>query len=194
MSDTLSTNLTRKNLAKKTYEMMRDKGERDFLTGLLNERGVVSEIAKISSVLIREQDFRNYNILEFDLIGLKGLNDKYSRSVANKFLVQAANELSKHFRRPTDIVGRIGGDEFIVVALNSEAGDLDKVIEEMNSSLPAEVKFNIVYKNFDNNEPIDYAVEYVADRMDRVKKMRPQDKTGRVVGEGVVVDLNKTNV
>lgn len=84
----------------------------DELTGLYNRRGFF---------LLAEQQLKTaqrahipYCLLLADLDGLKQINDSLGHSVGDKLLADAARILTQTFR-DTDIVARIGGDEFVVL-------------------------------------------------------------------------------
>lgn len=81
---------------------------RDSLTGLFNRRGVELEMQA------RAQQGRVYSVMVFDLNGFKQINDEFGHAAGDEVLKQFASELKSAFR-PTDVVGRWGGDEFIVV-------------------------------------------------------------------------------
>lgn len=194
MSDKHIDGLTHANLAKRTHEMLMDRGDKDYLTGLLNMRGLEAESSRLKRLLVRESDFLDYNILVMDLIGLKALDVKLGHLGADEKLKETANHLQSCASRPTDLVARISGDEFVIVALNSERGKIDGLIEEIKDKSPEGIEFNMAFKNYNQDYPIIDAVNEVVDKIDRVKNLRPHDSTGRVIGDGVVVDLDKTNV
>jgi diguanylate cyclase (GGDEF)-like protein len=80
----------------------------DSLTGLANRRYVED---RIMWRIMREQVFC---IFILDLNGFKPINDTHGHLAGDALLKQFAQELRSNFR-PTDIVGRWGGDEFIAV-------------------------------------------------------------------------------
>ena len=84
----------------------------DELTGLLNRRGLFD-------VLEREQArsdrySRDVSVLFIDLNKFKPINDNYGHKVGDEALVTVARALEGAVRT-TDIVGRLGGDEFFVI-------------------------------------------------------------------------------
>ncbi len=95
----------------------------DALTGLDNRRRVESAI---ESRLALGQPF---SVLVLDLNGFKQLNDTYGHLAGDELLKQFAVELKSNFRG-TDVVGRWGGDEFIVVmdgGLTAATGHMERV-------------------------------------------------------------------
>ncbi len=94
------------------FEKAQDTASTDFLTGLPNARSIC---AHLDSELSRsERSGLPLAVLLCDLNGFKTVNDNYGHLVGNKLLV----EIAKNFRtvcREYDLVGRLGGDEFILV-------------------------------------------------------------------------------
>ncbi|HYA35140.1 MAG TPA: GGDEF domain-containing protein, partial [Candidatus Binataceae bacterium] len=95
------------------YETRLEEVERiafqDGLTGLANRRS-----------LERQLDFRitqglAFNVIYLDLNGFKPINDRLGHAAGDDLLKQFAAELKSAFRA-NDAVGRLGGDEFLVIA------------------------------------------------------------------------------
>jgi diguanylate cyclase (GGDEF)-like protein len=81
---------------------------RDPLTGLANRRNVEERLAS------RVAGGLGFCVIVIDLNRLKKTNDTYGHLAGDNLLQQFAQELRTNFRS-TDLVGRWGGDEFIVV-------------------------------------------------------------------------------
>lgn len=94
------------------FEKAQDSASTDFLTGLPNARSIC---AHLDSELARsERSGQPLAVLLCDLNGFKTVNDNYGHLVGNKLL----EEIARNFRtvcREYDLVGRLGGDEFILV-------------------------------------------------------------------------------
>ncbi|MGE0032061.1 MAG: MASE1 domain-containing protein [Steroidobacteraceae bacterium] len=108
----------------------------DELTGLRNRRGflVLAEhawrLARRARVPCR--------LLFIDLDGLKHVNDTQGHQVGDALLMDAARVLNSVFRE-TDVIGRIGGDEFAVFELmekneepGNDSGRLQAAIDDFN--------------------------------------------------------------
>lgn len=65
-----------------------------------------------------ECNFFNAGVLFVDVVDLKKLNDGYGHDIGDEILITVAKRLSKSVREE-DIVGRWGGDEFIVIVQNT---------------------------------------------------------------------------
>ena len=76
-----------------------------------------------------------------DIDNFKGLNDTLGHQAGDEFLIGFAKKLKKHFRE-TDVVGRIGGDEFFVfvrnisetVQIKNKAGDILDIVRSVASN------------------------------------------------------------
>ena len=90
----------------------------DEMTGVYNRRYFENEIERLNS-----SRRHPISIIIGDLDGLKKVNDNYGHKRGDKYIVNAADILSKNSRKE-DIIARIGGDEFAVIlpATNHEAG------------------------------------------------------------------------
>lgn len=84
----------------------------DPLTGLLNRRGIQRSL---QNALAAARRYGEQGVLiSIDLDGFKLVNDTYGHTVGDKVLKQVAQILSEGVRE-TDCVGRVGGDEFVVI-------------------------------------------------------------------------------
>ena len=83
----------------------------DELTGLYNRRGYVTRAA----TLLKVAEPRTIWQIFFDVDELKMINDTYGHWAGDRALMEVASVLRQAFRS-TDIVARVGGDEFAVLA------------------------------------------------------------------------------
>jgi diguanylate cyclase (GGDEF)-like protein len=90
---------------------IQDLSLRDELTGLYNLRGF--QILAEQALRLSHRSQVPFSILFVDVDDLKQINDREGHGTGSKLLVEAAEFLTEHFRE-TDIVARIGGDEFVV--------------------------------------------------------------------------------
>lgn len=86
----------------------------DELTALRNRRGFLL-LADHAWRLARRARVRCL-LMFIDVDGLKGVNDTHGHRVGDELLMDAANVLLRVFRE-TDVIGRVGGDEFAIVEL-----------------------------------------------------------------------------
>jgi len=107
--------------------------DRDVLTPLLNRRAFMRELGRISTFAARYG--ASASLVFLDLDGFKSVNDRFGHAAGDEALKEVAARLLANVR-DSDIVGRLGGDEFGVILVQadlltaqSKAETLVKVIE-----------------------------------------------------------------
>ncbi len=94
-------------------EQLVKKSQTDLLTGLLNK---VSFEEKCRSYLESRVIGAKCTLFIFDLDDFKEVNDNYGHQTGDKVL-KLFSEILKGYFHPDDIIGRVGGDEFMVLVL-----------------------------------------------------------------------------
>ena len=94
------------------HQHLQALADSDELTGLLNRRGFGRELQR--KLFECERYEPDGALLVIDLDDLKVVNDSIGHAKGDEMLVAAANALRAGSRR-SDVVGRIGGDEFAVI-------------------------------------------------------------------------------
>ena len=87
---------------------LQNEAYRDFLTGLLNRRGLEASVEAL------HKEDCPLAVYLFDLDNLKYINDCFGHGEGDRMLMEFGEILRSH-TRGTDILSRFGGDEFIVV-------------------------------------------------------------------------------
>ncbi len=116
---------------KRAHCVLQAQAEQDSLTKLLNAHTTRQMVEKY---LHNDKDPLYCAMLIIDLDDFKGINDQYGHLFGDEVLIRVANIL-KHSFRNDDIVGRIGGEEVLV--LMKDVGDPRKVMERCSSLLEA---------------------------------------------------------
>jgi diguanylate cyclase (GGDEF)-like protein len=109
----------------------------DPLLEILNRRGFERELARAIAYVAR---YRTPAVLLFiDLDGFKAVNDRHGHAAGDALLKVVAHELGAHVRA-SDLVGRLGGDEFGVIMWNvapslaaGKARELERLIETVTA-------------------------------------------------------------
>ncbi len=84
----------------------------DMLTGLLNRRGLKQQMYELVS---KKEHQDHFSLLFYiDLNNFKGINDSMGHSMGDKVLVAVARRVTNRLD-DSCIIGRVGGDEFVVV-------------------------------------------------------------------------------
>lgn len=94
--------------------LLKKKAETDPLTGLLNRESVFEQIGDCINGGGLQQ---NHALLFMDLDNFKQVNDKLGHPFGDKVLEEVACKLKSLFRE-ADILGRVGGDEFLILLQN----------------------------------------------------------------------------
>jgi diguanylate cyclase (GGDEF)-like protein/PAS domain S-box-containing protein len=113
-------------------ESLRLAAAEDPLTGLLTRRALFDRL----DTVLRRSEVSSVAVFFVDLDGFKAVNDDLGHAMGDIVLIQAANALSQGVR-PLDIVGRFGGDEFLVVAIDTDEKDCEKLAASIISSISA---------------------------------------------------------
>ncbi|PYQ51955.1 MAG: hypothetical protein DMF59_06245 [Acidobacteria bacterium] len=101
---------------------------RDELTGLFNRRILFSETEKLIS------SGAPVSLLLFDLDDFKRVNDTFGHVVGDRVL-RDVGALFQRSTRPEDLVGRYGGDEFIMVVSGSPFYLVESIAERLASDI-----------------------------------------------------------
>ena len=96
--------------ASKEFYDVSNKSKHDLLTGLYNKRSFEEEVQK---TIDTQQPEEVSVLLIFDFDNFKTINDTYGHAIGDEVLKAFGNVLGRAFRTH-DIIGRIGGDEFMV--------------------------------------------------------------------------------
>ncbi len=103
----------------KTKEQLKHMATHDALTDLPNRR-LLHEL--VSVILNRASRYKKqFAIMFIDLDGFKSINDSHGHDAGDALLQEIANRL-KAQTRSTDIIARMGGDEFVIVYSDIEQG------------------------------------------------------------------------
>lgn len=100
----------------------------DKLTGLYNRTGFFTLAEQ--QLFIAEREERNQCLVYIDLDGMKYINDTFGHKEGDKAIISTAKLLKKTFR-DSDIVARIGGDEFVVLASIDTASDQKVILKRL---------------------------------------------------------------
>lgn len=116
----------------KVQERQRVMSITDELTGLYNRRGFFT-LAEQRLKLAKRQR-RGIFMLYADLDGLKAINDTMGHQEGDMALVDTANILKATYRE-SDIIARIGGDEFVVIPVGSAGDDISIITDRLQKNL-----------------------------------------------------------
>ncbi|WP_165475037.1 GGDEF domain-containing protein [Legionella yabuuchiae] len=118
---------------KKAEAKLKKMADEDPLTGLLNRKSLATAFKKLKKKL---PDHLCMGVYFFDLDYFKRVNDNQGHMIGDKILKIISKRLKNKFR-PSDIIARIGGDEFVIVVTNlkdeNEIAGIAKSLQTMIS-------------------------------------------------------------
>ncbi len=114
---------------------MRDMAYLDPLTAVANRRRLIEELSFQSS---RVRPDHPVAVVYFDLDRFKAVNDTYGHAMGDEVLCRVAAVATGMLRRE-DVVGRLGGEEFVVVAPGTSRPDALALAERLREALPRDV-------------------------------------------------------
>jgi diguanylate cyclase (GGDEF)-like protein len=149
--DALDHRTLRRELAQARAEIERLRGEladaqrmlteserladRDALTPVLNRRAFVRELSRTIAFCTRYE--APASLVFFDMDGFKTVNDRFGHAGGDAALLWVAKTLHEHVRE-SDVVGRIGGDEFAVILVQAEQAGAEGKAAELQRLIEAE--------------------------------------------------------
>ena len=121
----------------------------DSLTGLMNHRAIMSRMAVEVKRSLREDREISLAVLDIDLF--KPINDTHGHAVGDRVLQALGRMLSQRLRE-SDLVGRYGGEEFVVLLPNTGTEQARLVIDEIRErfsrvlhNAPSGQQFNVTF-------------------------------------------------
>ena len=127
----------------KTLQKLEKKATTDFLTGLKNKE-VITELLQ-HQLNLTERKNCHLSILIIDIDHFKQINDTYGHLKGDEVLSKVANLITETLRT-SDAIGRIGGEEFLVVLPETNTAGALIVAERIRLQI-AQYRF----KNFEDN-------------------------------------------
>ncbi|HEA8410747.1 sensor domain-containing diguanylate cyclase [Escherichia coli] len=107
----------------------------DSLTGLPNRRAIFENLTTLFS-LARHLNHK-IMIAFIDLDNFKLINDRFGHNSGDLFLIQVGERLNT-LQQNGEVIGRLGGDEFLVVSLNNENADISSLRERIQQQIRGE--------------------------------------------------------
>lgn len=107
----------------------------DGLTEIYNRRGLEEEGGRLFSESVRYNS--SLAIVFLDMDNLKQINDQFGHFAGDRALINLARVLKDRVRK-SDIVGRWGGDEFIVILPRENLTGAEKFANYLNERIEAE--------------------------------------------------------
>ncbi|HCS40765.1 MAG TPA: GGDEF domain-containing protein [Anaerolineaceae bacterium] len=120
------------NVQTEKNKQLEQMSRTDFLTKLNNRSELVERLGYETKRATRTKE--PLSLVMFNVDDLKQVNDRYGQSVGDKVLTEIAKIITSSVR-VTDIVGRFGGDEFMLILPACKAADALTVAEQIRESV-----------------------------------------------------------
>lgn len=128
----------------------------DPLTGLLNRSGL-----RLATEAQGNAHTQANVLAALDLDGLKAINDAEGHAAGDRILADTGAVMRAHLR-PSDIVARVGGDEFVVVLRRTDVLQAEAVLSRVIAHLP--LPASVGWVEWAPGAPVEEAIK-AADRL-----------------------------
>lgn len=156
----------------------------DELTGLHNRRFCLENLERLI------EEGVEFTFCMVDIDGLKYANDHFGHAAGDEYLCTVANKMLRT-SRSTDMVCRIGGDEFAVLFPECKAPVALRKMEELDQSLvaasgqfPMSISYGVVYVNGEGSISPQLVMQQADAKMYILKNIK---KAARASESGVVM-------
>jgi len=177
---------------KKMEDELRSLSLTDELTGLYNRRGFVTATEKLEKLAKRQK--KGLFMLYVDLNEMKTINDTWGHKEGDLALIEMANILSATYRE-SDVIARIGGDEFVVVPVGTTGDDTRIIIDRLQKNIDAHnanrkkgyklsVSWGLSYYDPENPSSIDELVSH-ADKLMYEQKKNTRKPAADISGDAL---------
>ena len=116
----------------KLYKEIRYLASHDYLTRILNKGEVLKEGKEIYDIMIKNKE--PIAVMMIDIDNFKNINDTYGHQFGDKVIQNIADEIKKSIRK-NDIVGRYGGEEFIVFFNGNSQKEYISISERIRTNI-----------------------------------------------------------
>jgi len=117
---------------KRLEEELKGLSLKDELTGLYNRRGFFTLAEQHLKIADRVQ--KKVVLIFSDLDNMKWINDNLGHTEGDNALIDASSILKETFRE-SDIIARIGGDEFVVFALETQSDKEEYILNRLEHNI-----------------------------------------------------------
>ena len=148
----------------------------DELTGLHNRRGLYTLGNQQVEIAKRQND--DLFVFYLDLDGMKEINDNLGHEFGDKALLATSKIMHKSFR-VTDILSRIGGDEFVVIAVKAQFEFIPIIIQRIKDLVKEEnnllkdykisISIGVCKVDLDRENPLEDAIKDADKEMYKAK-------------------------
>ncbi len=156
----------------------------DNLTRMPNRRYIFRKLDDYHNQ--SEKGKFSYSVIIFDLDHFKAINDRFGHNIGDK-VIQATKDICQIILRDTDTIGRIGGEEFLILLPETTVDDAYKIAERIREqfegydfeSLAAGLKVTSSFGVTEYTDE-DQNLDFVINRADRLLYKAKHDGRNKV--------------
>ena len=119
-------------LEEKTLQLQQ-QSRTDPLTGLFNRRHFEELFQLALGICVRQNS--SITLMMIDIDHFKAINDSSGHLAGDEYLKLVGTVLLRVFRRDTDIIGRFGGEEFVIVLVDKEPANAASLAESFRQEV-----------------------------------------------------------
>jgi len=171
------------NERRRVEDELRNLSLKDELTSLFNRRGFFAFADQQLKLAARMQ--KGTALLYADVDNMKWINDTFGHKEGDRALLETACALKEAFRE-SDVIARIGGDEFAVFAITSDRQDAEGLLSRLKENIEQRngvselrcrlsLSAGITYTDPDLTRPLEELMD-LADRSMYERKQRKRRK------------------
>lgn len=153
----------------------------DPLTGLLNRRAFLRQAEQVKQLAQRQKFTLSIALIDLDFF--KKINDQHGH-LAGDAVLRAFSDAAKATLRQTDIVGRFGGEEFILATTQQDSADFTALLQRLqqcftqmclqNSQIGFAASFsagiaNVIEHSAEGGQEIEVAIRHADEQLYRAK-------------------------
>lgn len=127
---------------KELEDRLRELSEKDPLSGLWNRRKFDAEMIAEAQRIKRYPNSERATLALIDIDHFKRVNDKYGHDVGDKVITSVAATISSQLRE-TDVIARIGGEEFAIIMPHTGIQEAEHVINRLRISININSEYGI---------------------------------------------------
>ena len=113
---------------------LRTMARLDPLTGALNRKGLDEVAPAVRALAVRAGHETSVAVIDLD--GFKSYNDEHGHHAGDELLIELVRGWAAALR-PSDLVARVGGDEFVLVLPGSTTADTATTLDRLHRGSPA---------------------------------------------------------
>jgi len=166
---------------------------RDPLTGLINRRVLMRSIDRQMG---DERSRNDFSLILLDIDRFKRVNDDHGHQTGDIVLQKVAERLQQYLREE-DMIGRYGGEEFLAVLPDADAGEAMEIAERLRGAISdlvvegvdgstVDPRISLGVTTYETGETIDSALQRVDEALYEAKESGRDRAVFRQAGEGAM--------